>query len=54
MPLGLKDTDVLPFPVLNQEPSWSVRTSFSLLVCLSLLTWGMHLFIFVLVSREVT
>lgn len=54
MPLDLKDTVVLTFPIFNQEPSWRAQTSFSLLVFLSFLTWGMHLFIFVIVRGEVT
>lgn len=54
MPLDLKDTVVLTFPSFNQEPSWRAQTSFSLLVFLSFLTWGMHLFIFVIVRGEVT
>lgn len=54
MPLDLKDTVILTFPIFNQEPSWRAQTSFSLLVFLSFLTWGMHLFIFVIVRGEVT
>lgn len=38
MPLDLKDTVVLTFPIFNQEPSWRAQTSFSLLVFLSFLT----------------
>lgn len=40
MPLDLKDTVVLALPIFDQELTWRVQTSFSLLVFLSLLTWG--------------
>ena len=53
-PLDLRDTIVLTFLALNQESARRVQMSFSLLVFLSLLARGMHLFIFVVVNREVT